>query len=203
MAVAAYTQPLPLVAAGGIVGGFGFGASFSGALRTIGPLAKPAERAGLFAGVYVVAYLAFGVPAIVAGFLVSPIGLLPTIIGYGAVTLLSASVGLGAQLRRIGRWFTTAAVNSGHGRGPKAPPDAPVRLTGGEPVVRRLHQSDEGSDEDGLDQHHQPGQRSLRDRGIQAMVLFMEQRGCRMTPVTWCRFSHHLAVPNRSNIRRI
>ena len=58
---------LPLVWVGGLIGGVGFGASFSGSLRLLSPLARQHERAGLFAAVYVVAYLAFGVPVIVAG----------------------------------------------------------------------------------------------------------------------------------------
>jgi MFS family permease len=90
---------LPLVAVGGVIGGFGFGASFSGALRTVAPLTQPHQRAGLFAGVYLVAYLAFGIPAIVAGLLVAPLGLLPTIIGYGVVILGAAMVGVLAQAR--------------------------------------------------------------------------------------------------------
>jgi MFS family permease len=100
--VGVWLQLLPLVATGGIVGGFGFGASFSGALRTIGPLAEPNERAGLFAGVYVVAYLAFGVPAIVAGFLVSPVGLLPTIIVVAAAAFRAArAVPTESMVRRL------------------------------------------------------------------------------------------------------
>jgi MFS family permease len=90
---------LPLLWLGGIIGGVGFGASFSGALRTIGPLAKPHERAELFAAVFIVAYLAFGIPAIVTGQLVGPLGLLPTVIGYGAAILIAAAVGLVIQLR--------------------------------------------------------------------------------------------------------
>ena len=91
---------LPLLWVAGVVGGVGFGGSFSGALRTISPLARPDERAGLFAGVYLVAYLAFGVPAVVAGFLVGPLGLLATTIAYSAVIAMSAVWGVLVQLRR-------------------------------------------------------------------------------------------------------
>jgi MFS family permease len=90
---------LPLVWVGGIVGGVGFGASFSGALRTITPLAEPHQRAGLFAAVFLVAYLAFGIPSIIAGLLVAPIGLLGTVLGYGAVIIVAAAAGLLAQTR--------------------------------------------------------------------------------------------------------
>jgi MFS family permease len=90
---------MPLLWVGGIVGGVGFGASFSGALRTITPLAAPHQRAGLFAAVFLVAYLAFGIPAIVAGLLVGVVGLLNTVLGYGVAIIAAAAVGLLAQHR--------------------------------------------------------------------------------------------------------
>ncbi|MEU9289984.1 MFS transporter [Streptomyces sp. NPDC048275] len=90
---------LSLLWVGGIIGGVGFGASFSGAIRTIAPLAQPHQRAGLFASVYLVAYLSFGVPAIIAGLLIAPAGLLATVLGYGVVILAVAALGLLAQHR--------------------------------------------------------------------------------------------------------
>ncbi|MGI5185799.1 MFS transporter [Dactylosporangium sp. CA-152071] len=90
---------LPLVWIGGIVGGAGFGATFSGALRAVGPLAETHQRAGLFAAVFIVAYLSFGVPAIVAGQLVAPLGLLTTVLLYGAAILAAAAAGLFTQWR--------------------------------------------------------------------------------------------------------
>jgi len=88
---------LPLLWIGGIGGGIGFGASFSGSLRILGPLAQPHQRAGLFAAVFIVAYLAFGAPAIIAGLLISPVGLLPTVVGYSAVIIIAATIGLIVQ----------------------------------------------------------------------------------------------------------
>jgi MFS family permease len=90
---------LPLLWIAGVVGGVGFGGSFSGALRTISPLALPQERAGLFAGVYLIAYLAFGVPAIVAGFLVGPLGLFATVLVFTGAIAVGAVAGLLAQTR--------------------------------------------------------------------------------------------------------
>ncbi len=94
------TAALPLLWLGGLIGGVGVGASFSGALRTITPLAQPHQRAGLFAAVYLVAYLSFGVPAIIAGLLIAPLGLLHTVLGYGVVIIAAAALGLLAQYRR-------------------------------------------------------------------------------------------------------
>ena len=92
-------ESLPLLWLGGIVGGVGFGASFSGTLRILGPFAAAHQRAELFAAVFLVAYLSFGIPAIILGQLVAPFGLLPTVIGFGAVTLAAAFVGVLVQLR--------------------------------------------------------------------------------------------------------
>lgn len=88
---------LPLFVGGGIIGGVGFGASFSGALRAMAPLAQPHERAGLFAAIYVAAYLAFGLPAIIGGLLIAPLGLLGTSIAYAVVIFAVAAVGTVAE----------------------------------------------------------------------------------------------------------
>jgi len=96
-------EVLPLVWLGGVVGGFGFGASFSGSLRLLGPFAAANQRAELFAAVFLVAYLSFGVPAIILGQLVAPLGLLTTVIGFGVVTLAASFGGIVAQLRLAAR----------------------------------------------------------------------------------------------------
>ena len=96
-------QLLPLIWLGGVIGGVGFGASFSGTLRIVGPFAAPHQRAELFAAVFLVAYLSFGIPAIILGQLVAPLGLLTTVIGFGAVTLVAAFVGILVQLRQSSR----------------------------------------------------------------------------------------------------
>ncbi|MCU1471730.1 MAG: major facilitator transporter [Glaciihabitans sp.] len=93
----------PLLVIGGIIGGLGVGAAFGGALRTLGPLAEAHQRAGLFAAIFVVSYLAFGVPAVIVGQLVPELGLVTTIIGYAGVILLVSVVALIAQARLRGR----------------------------------------------------------------------------------------------------
>jgi MFS family permease len=95
--VAIDATTLPLVVAGGVIGGLGFGASYSGSLRTLSPLAEPAQRAGLFAALFTVAYLAFGVPVIIAGQLIPRAGLLTTAIGYCVLTVVVAAAGLVGQ----------------------------------------------------------------------------------------------------------
>ena len=87
---------------GSVIGGAGFGVIFSGALRSIAPRVQPDERAEAFSAVYLVSYLSFGVPSIIAGQLIAPFGLLPVSLGYLAAILLFAVIGIGAQLR-LGR----------------------------------------------------------------------------------------------------
>ena len=75
--------------------GSGFGAGFQGAVRTVLPIAKPHERAGLLSVVFVVSYLAMGLPSIAAGFLVSHgSALLATAQIFGAVVAVLSSLAL-------------------------------------------------------------------------------------------------------------
>jgi len=54
---------------GTVVSGMGFGSVFAGTLRTVMPLARPDERASLLSAYFVEGYLAFSLPAVLAGFL--------------------------------------------------------------------------------------------------------------------------------------
>lgn len=88
-----------LLLVGSVIGGAGFGAIFSGALRSIAPRVLPDERAEAFSAIYLVSYLSFGVPSIIAGQLIAPLGLLPVSLGYLVSILLFALTGIAAQLR--------------------------------------------------------------------------------------------------------
>ena len=96
--VAVHGASLPLFFVGTLVTGGGFGAGFLGALRSIMPLALPHERAGLMSAFYVLSYLAFSLPSLLAGNLTRVFGLIPTTDGYGAVLIvLSAAALLGLR----------------------------------------------------------------------------------------------------------
>lgn len=110
--VAITTKVLVLVLLGGLIGGVGWGSSYSGTLRMLSPLAEPDQRAGLFAAVLTVAYLAFGVPAIVAGQLIPRVGLSPTAIGYCVAIVVVAIAGLIAQSRVARRRARADAVTA-------------------------------------------------------------------------------------------
>jgi MFS family permease len=79
-----------LMLVGTVISGIGFGATFSGAMRTVLPLAQTDERAELLAAFYVVGYLSFSLPAVITGFTVPTVGL--TVAAYvdGAVVILMA-----------------------------------------------------------------------------------------------------------------
>ena len=91
----AHDASLPLFFLGTLVAGCGFGAGFLGALRSVVPLALPHERAGLMSAYYVLSYLAFCLPSLLAGNLTRTFGLVMTTDGYGVVLILLA---LGAWL---------------------------------------------------------------------------------------------------------
>ncbi|QTT87593.1 MFS transporter [Pseudomonas chlororaphis] len=93
--IAVHTASLPLFFLGTLVTGGGFGSGFLGALRSVMPLALPHERAGLMSAFYVLSYLAFCLPSLLAGNLTRSFGLIATTDGYGAVLIL---LSLGALL---------------------------------------------------------------------------------------------------------
>jgi MFS family permease len=85
---------------GTAVAGMGFGACFQGALRTVLPLAEPHERAGVLSLLYVVSYLALGLPAALAGFLaVHGGGVVPTAREYGLTVMVLAMLALLGVIR--------------------------------------------------------------------------------------------------------
>jgi predicted MFS family arabinose efflux permease len=91
-----------LLFVGTAISGVGFGGAFQGAIRSVVPLAAPHQRAGLLSVLYVVAYLAMGAPAVLAGIgVVHGGGLLITAREYGlAVMALAGAALLGTAVRR-------------------------------------------------------------------------------------------------------
>ena len=81
-------QTVSVFFVGTIIAGVGFGLSFQGAVRSIMPLAAAHERAGVLSLIYVVSYLALGLPAIVAGYFLSQhASILHTAEVFGAVVM--------------------------------------------------------------------------------------------------------------------
>ncbi|HEY7176938.1 MAG TPA: MFS transporter [Micromonosporaceae bacterium] len=86
--------------AGTVLAGIGMGSGFQGAIRTVVPLARPHERAGVLSVAFVVSYLALGVPAVAAGFLVvHDGGVIATAREYGLAVIALAALALAGMLR--------------------------------------------------------------------------------------------------------
>lgn len=94
-----HNASLPLFFLGTLVAGCGFGAGFLGSVRSLVPLALPHERAGLMSAFYVLSYLAFCLPSLLAGSLARTFGLVNTTDGYGAVLIILSVGALLALLR--------------------------------------------------------------------------------------------------------
>jgi MFS family permease len=77
---------------GALIGGAGFGVAFLGALRGLSAVIPPQHRAEVMSAFYVVAYGALSLPAVLAGLLVTPLGLETTFEAFGAVVAALALV---------------------------------------------------------------------------------------------------------------
>ncbi|HEY0495203.1 MAG TPA: MFS transporter [Kutzneria sp.] len=85
---------------GTVIAGAGFGAGFQGGIRIVVPQVAPHERAGTLSLLYVVSYLGFGVPAVIAGVLtVDGPGLFGAATIYGVAVMLLALLALAALVR--------------------------------------------------------------------------------------------------------
>ncbi|HEV7187499.1 MAG TPA: MFS transporter [Blastococcus sp.] len=104
-----YSGSVTALFAAAVVTGFGFGAAFLGAVATITAGVSSGHRAGLLASIFVVGYLAFSIPSIVAGVAVGGIGLQRTAEIYGAVVIVLALVAVTLMALRRRRAETAPA----------------------------------------------------------------------------------------------
>jgi MFS family permease len=86
-----------LAVVGTVLSGIGFGASALASFGTLARLAAPHERGELFAVALVIAYVAFSVPAMIAGLAATSAGLHTTALVYGGVVAVLAALALAAQ----------------------------------------------------------------------------------------------------------
>jgi MFS family permease len=94
---------VPVLIGGTLLGGAGFGTGFLGTLGMVIPLAQPAERAELIAAYYLQSYLAFSLPALLAGYLVRKIGYPATADVYAMAIIAVGVVGLVVRRSMAGR----------------------------------------------------------------------------------------------------
>jgi MFS family permease len=104
-----WTHHVTVMLLGAVVAGVGFGATLSGTMRTILPLAGAHERAGLLSAYYIGGYLAFSLPAILLGLMAPVLGLplAATLYGGGVILLSLASL---AAMSRAPRSAPEAAA---------------------------------------------------------------------------------------------
>jgi Major Facilitator Superfamily len=95
--------------AGTGVAGVGFGLAFQGAFRMILALAAPGQRAGLVTAVFAVGYLAFSVPALIAGVATTKFGLHSTALVYSASLAALVAIAIALLLIRPGGEATQPA----------------------------------------------------------------------------------------------
>ncbi|RZT87182.1 putative MFS family arabinose efflux permease [Pseudonocardia sediminis] len=101
--------------AGTLVAGVGFGAAAFGTFGTLARIAAPHERGELFAATYTLAYLAFSIPAVIAGVSATAVGLRITAEVYGLVVVLLALSAL--VLGRVVPSRTERRIESGAATG--------------------------------------------------------------------------------------
>ncbi len=82
----------PLYLAGSVIGGAGFGIAFLGGLRALVTSIPAEHRAAVLSAFYVVAYASLSIPAVLAGLVVSHLGLATTFETFGSVVAAIALV---------------------------------------------------------------------------------------------------------------
>ncbi len=92
-AVAVAVADVWVFAAGAAVAGIGTGVGFSGYIRLVISHVEPEDRAGVFAAMYVVSYLTFGIPVIIAGLVLSALGTTAVAIGFCGLTITASLIG--------------------------------------------------------------------------------------------------------------
>jgi MFS family permease len=118
------TSTPALLLAGTVLAGLGFGPGNLGAYRVIMARAASTDRAGLIAAIYTVNYLAFGLPALIAGIATSHFGLHDTALAYSAaIALLAAATAAGVLFEGRDRPRTPQAAAP-----PPEPPPGPCTV---------------------------------------------------------------------------
>lgn len=78
---------------GCLISGLGVGLGFAGYIRLVIPSVSASERAGVFSAMYIVSYLTFGIPVVIAGVLIGHYGTAVVTSGYCALTVVVSGLG--------------------------------------------------------------------------------------------------------------
>ncbi|MGW7265899.1 MFS transporter [Streptomyces sp. NPDC054842] len=94
---------LVTAALGTVIAGVGFGGSALASFGTLARIAAPSERGELLSVAFVISYVSFSVPAVIAGIAATHTGLHETAVVYAATVALLSALALLAQWLRSGR----------------------------------------------------------------------------------------------------
>ena len=94
------TGTAALLFVGTAIAGLGFGPAFMGAYRATVAAATSDDRTGLITAIYIVSYLATGIPAVLAGVATSHYGLRNTALVYSVAAAVLAAVAVSRLLAR-------------------------------------------------------------------------------------------------------
>jgi hypothetical protein len=108
-----WAESIVILFAGSAIAGIGLGPAFSAFLRTVAPLAPGEQRAALLSATYVLIYLSFSVPAMIAGVAVTIYGLEPTAYAYGLAVMALAALTTVAVSRRLAAVTPAPAARPG------------------------------------------------------------------------------------------
>ena len=81
-----------LYLAGSVLGGIGFGVAFLGGLRSLVAVIPDEHRAAVMSAFYIVAYASLSIPAVLAGLVVTHLGLETTFETFGSVVAAIALI---------------------------------------------------------------------------------------------------------------
>jgi MFS family permease len=124
------TGAAPLLFVGAAVAGLGFGSAFVGAYRATVARAASDDRAGLITAIYVVSYLATGIPAVIGGIGTSHFGLRPTALVYSMAVAVLAAAAVSFLIRQMAGGRARREAHHpdpppGPGTVPPCPPTSP------------------------------------------------------------------------------
>ena len=108
---------------GTAVAGLGFGSAFLGAYRATVARAASDERAGLITAIYIVSYLATGIPAVIGGIATSHFGLHKTALVYSVAVAVLAAAAVSLLIRQMASGMTRPVTQ--HPDGPPGPGTVP------------------------------------------------------------------------------
>jgi MFS family permease len=124
-----------LLFVGTAVAGLGFGSAFVGAYRATVARAASDDRAGLITAIYIVSYLATGIPAVIGGIATSHFGLHKTALVYSVAVAALAVAAVSLLIRQM------AGGRSRRGTPHPDVPPGPVTVPPCPPTYPRLGQA--------------------------------------------------------------